>query len=446
MSRLTNHLLFTFLFLPLAMPAYAQSFEDALALAYQNNPALAAAQAELRALDSGVTEAQAGYRPRAEIDASAGFSSNEVRGASSTTRPKSVGASVTQPVLPLGRTAARVEGARANVMGGRANLLATEQDVLLSTATTYLDVLRDEAVLDLNRKNENVLNEQLNAAQRRFDVGTITKTDVSQSESRLARTQADRIQAEGNLSITRATFTRLVGQAPAGLKDPAFDIKALPANVDELVSKAESQNPIVAVAINSEKAATANIDATKTNLLPEVTVVADTARSFDQSAFFGGRVDESRLMGKVSIPLYNAGIDYAKLKAARETATQRKLQVDDARRIAREQAVSAWEALQAARAAIVARDAQQQAAELALEGVRREAEVGKRTTLDVLDAEQELLDARVSHITAERDVKVASLRVLSAMGEMTAEALGLKVPYYNPDANYKDVDGAWFGD
>ncbi|MGE3770791.1 MAG: TolC family outer membrane protein [Bdellovibrionales bacterium] len=432
-------------FVLIAMPANAQSFEEALAMAYQNNPELRAEQAALRALDSGVTEAQSGWRPTAEAGGSAGVSWNKVRGASSTTQPKAMEASIIQPIFRGGRTTAAIRAARARVMAGRASLLQTEQDVLLGTAIAYLNALRDEAVLNLNQKNENVLNEQLNASQSRFDVGTITKTDVSQSESRLARAQADRISAEGNLSITRANFARYVGQPPATINVPELNIK-LPESLEAVIGRAERYNPLVEAAIQNEAAADSAIDEVKGTLYPEVNVVANTSRSFDQAAFFGGRIDQSRLLGELRIPLYSAGADYARLKAARETATQRKLQIDDARRIAREQAVAAWESLQAAKAAIIARDAQTQAADLALTGVRREADVGTRTTLDTLDAEQELLDARVSYITAERDVKVATLQVLAAMGEMTAETLGLKVAYYDPKKNYDDVDGAWFGE
>lgn len=433
-----------------AAPASAQTLEDALGMAYQNNPALRAAQAELRAIDSGVTEAQAGWRPTARIDGNYGYQDSRSGGSifqppgTEISHPRGITASVVQPVWRGGRTVANTEVAEANVRAGRANLLSTEQDILLQTATTYLDVMRDEAVLGLNQNNESVLGEQLNAAKSRFDVGDLTKTDVSQSESRLARAKAGRIQAEGNLNITRASFSRLVGQAPSGLKAPTLNI-TLPASLEDVIAQAEKNSPLVGAAEQNEQAATANIDAVKGALYPEVSLVADSSRAWDQSPGFDTRGDTQRLLGQVVVPLYTAGTDYARLKAARETSTQRKLLVDDARMIARERAIAAWELLQAARAGLVARQSQQEAAELALTGVREESNVGTRTTLDVLDAEQELLDARVGAITAERDLKVASLQVLQATGQMTAQNLGLNVPLYDPKTNYNAVDGAWFG-
>lgn len=443
---------FTLLLLStLCLPAAAQTFTDALGMAYQSNPMLRAAQAELRALDSGVTEAQSGWRPSAQIDGSYGYSDTRSGGSifqppgTEISNPRDVTASITQPVFRGGRTVANTEVAKAAVMAGRANLTATEQDVLLSSATAYLDVLRDEGILKLNQKNEDVLREQLSASESRFKVGDVTKTDVSQSESRLARARADRIQAEGNLNITRATFARLVGQPPADLTPPVLDIK-LPETLEETISLAEANSPLVLAAINNDKAASANIDAVRGNLLPEVNIVASSTRAWDQSPSFDTRGDTQKLMGQVSLPLYKAGADYARLKAARESATQRKLLVDDARLIARQRAVAAWESLQAARAGIKAREAQQEAAQLALTGVREESKVGTRTTLDVLDAEQELLDARVGYTTADRDLKVASLQVMQATGQMTAARLGLNVPVYDPVQNYDDVDGAWFGE
>jgi len=428
-----------------ATTANAQTFEDALGMAYQNSPALKAEQARLRAIDSSVSEAQSGWRPTAVIDATAGITNTDTAAGDQTLHPRSVTAQVQQPIYRGGRTVATTNIAKADVMAGRANLLAAEQNVLLAAATAYLDVLRDETVLDLNKKNESVLSEQLNASQSRFDVGTITKTDVSQSQSRLSRASADRIQAEGLLNVSRAQFARYVGQQPESLQTPEFDLKVLPKTLEEAIAQAEKENPLVVAATYNEKGASASIDNARGGLYPEVNVIADATRGYDQSTVYDGRTAQTRLLGQLTIPLYTAGADYARLKAAKETSTQRKLEVDEARRIAREQAVSAWESLQAARASVEAREAQRTAAELALEGVRKESDVGTRTTLDILDAEQELLDARASHVTAQRDVKVASLQLLSAIGQMTAESLALKTPYYDPAENYRKVDGAWFG-
>ena len=441
-------------FFAVALPATAQTFTEALSLAYHNSPQLAASQAELRAVDTTVAEAQSGWRPTVALGGDAGVGVTRFQGNSVNSHPYDATASIAQPIFRGGRTIAATGVAKNNVFAQRAVLLDTEQTVLLNAAASYLDVIRDMAVLELNRNNQSVLQSQLKASNNRFQVGEITKTDVSQSQSRLSGADAGVIQSEGQLNVSRAMFTRLVGQAPATLTAPDFELQ-LPASLDETITRADKQNPGVIAANYADMAAQKNIDLVRGNLLPEVDVVGSGTRSWDGSAsgnngigattVTNGHIDDARIVGSVTIPLYQAGADYARLSGARETATQRRLELDNARRNAREAAVTAWTDLEAARATLQAREAQIKAADLAAGGVRQENTVGTRTVLDVLDAEQELLNAQVARQQAERDVKVAALQLLAATGQLTAQNLKLAGPYYNPVEHYDALDGSWFG-
>ena len=431
----------------------AQSFTEALSLAYHNNPQLAAAQAQLRATDTQLSEAQSGWRPTVTATGEAGIGRTWVNGKNIDSDPKDIGASVIQPIFRGGRTVAATGIARNNIFAQRASLVGTEQSLLLNSAAAYLDVLRDQAVLELNRNNASVLNQQLGASRNRFEVGEITRTDVSQSESRLSGAQASAIQAEGLLNNSRATFTRLIGQAPGTLESPDINY-SLPATLEETLAKADLDNPQVIAANYAERAARRAIDLNRGELLPEFNVVGSASRNWDgtggvgttSTVTSGGRIDDARVVGQLTVPLYQAGGDYARLSGARQTATQRRLELDNARQGAREAAVSAWSDLNATRATLDARDAQIKAAQLAANGVRDESTVGTRTTLDVLDAEQELLNANVQRVQAERDYKLAILQVLAATGQLTAPNLKLAGPYYDPDQHYKETDGNWLGD
>lgn len=449
----------TFLFMLLtASAANAQSFTDALTMAYQHNPQLAAAQAELRAVDTSVAEAQSGWRPTVAASASAGYNQLDMGNENVDAAISDVGGSITQPIYRGGRTVAQTKVAKSNVQAQRAVLRDTEQQVLLSAATAYLDVIRDQAIVELNRNNTSVLGEQLHATQERFKVGQITSTDVSQSESRLSGADAERIAAEGSLGITRATFIRVMGEAPGTLQTPALELP-VPANENEVVTAAEHNSPRVIAAQYAADAAMDNIDLARGAMLPDASISASESRNWadvhNADALFGSsssgnvsipdHVDIGRVTAQLRVPLYSGGADYAKLSGARETATRRKLELDNARRLAREQAISAWSQLQTAKAVLAARQAQIRAAELAAKGTRAENKVGSRALLDVLDTQHELLSAQVSQLQAERDVKVATLGVLAAMGRLTPETLHLPGPYYDPQTHYDRVDGSWFG-
>lgn len=428
-----------------AVPAAAQTLEEALALAYTTNPQLSSFRARVRGTDERLAQARAGWRPTVTMNGSVGRSVIDRENArSQELSPRSATLSIAQPLYRGGRTIAGTERAKNEIQADRARLFATEQTVLLDTATAYFNLLRDEAVLQLNISNEQVLQRQLEATQDRFRVGEVTRTDVSQAESRLARTNADRIAAEGTLTVTRATFQRLVGTAPTRMSDPRLPDQLLPRAAAEATAAASSGNPGVIAAQFDEGAARNTIDEIRGELLPTVSANAQLGVS-EETQIGQVRTNTAQVTAQVSVPLYESGATYSRVRAARQTASQRLIDVEVARRNAIEQSTSSFEALQTARARIESLQAQIRAAEVALEGVRQEANVGSRTVLDVLNAEQELLDAQVSLVRSRRDMLVAGFQLLSATGRLTAQALNLPVELYDFEANFKDVENRWIG-
>jgi TolC family type I secretion outer membrane protein len=432
-----------------AAPASAQSLEEALAKAYQTNPTLAAQRARLRAVDESVPQALSSYRPTARLTGSITRNAGTARAGGqdigSQSTPKQVGVTVTQSLYDPS-AAPGVARADSLVQAQRATLLATEQSVLLSAATAYLDVVQYQSVLALNTNNEQVLKRQLDASRDRFRVGEYTRTDVALSESRVAGAAAARIQSEGTLRAAKATFERYVGIKPAELKSPKPKFK-LPGTLDEVVSLAQSNNPNVIAASFNENAQRHAVDQAFGEMLPSASLQASATRTYDavQASSKIDHNDSLAITGQVVIPLYSAGLPEARVREAKQTANQYRIQITDTRNQITESAISAWQSLQTAKAAVESYKAQIEAARIALEGVRQQAQVGSSTILDVLDREQELLSARVSLVQAERNQLVASFTILSAVGQLTAQQLGLKADYYDPEANYVKTRGKWVG-
>jgi len=424
-----------------------QTFEEALANAYLTNPGLQAARAELRATDETVNQAISGWRPNVEFSTSAGFSrvenSNEFTGSRGLRKPRSGEISVEQNIYAGGQTVAETEQREFDVLWRRAELAEVEQDVLLSAATAYMNVVRDQAVVDLQKNNERVLERQLEATKDRFSVGEVTRTDVSQAEARVARAKADRIQAEGDLENSRTNFERVVGSAPSDLKTPAFSFE-LPKTQSDAIDIAGKKNPSVLSALYVEKAAKKNIRRVEGELLPSLDIEGSLRKSEDESSR-GSTNETSQIIATLTIPLYQQGAVSSRVREAKQEAAQRRLEYDDQRRIAIEETRTAWEDLETARARIDAFRIEIKSSEIALEGVRQEANVGSRTVLDVLDAEQELLDAQVNLVRAERDEFVAATELAAAVGKLTAKEYNLSVDYYDELEHYNKVRDKIYG-
>lgn len=430
----------------LSQTARAQSLDEAMAAAYASNPTLAAARAALRATDEEVPQALSGYRPSMTLNG--GYGREAVTSPSSADarqhrEPGTLDLALTQPIYRGGRTDAATERAEASVKAERARLTAAEQAVLLNAATAYMNVLRDTAVLDLNTNNEQVLFRQLQATKDRFSVGEVTQTDVHQAEARVSGAHAARIQSEGALQVSRAQFRTVIGDYPGTLADVQAPAD-VPVDLDDAVKQAGDRNPDVLAAIYDERASTHAVDEISGELLPTVSVSGSASKGWDQ----GGedtRSTDYQVMVSVSIPLYESGSVRSRIRGARQTLSSYRQKLEAARRDATESATREWQNLETARAAIASFKDQVDANRTALEGVRREASVGSRTILDVLNAEQEMLDSQVNLVKARRDEIVAVFALKSAVGVLTADALSLPVNRYDPARHYHEVRGKWFG-
>jgi TolC family type I secretion outer membrane protein len=429
--------------------AMAQSLQEALAKAYVNNPTLRAARAELRAVDEGVPQSLSGWRPTLELNYDIGKTHSDSAGGSSSgagnqnRTPKTSTVSVEQNLFQGFRTVSGTDEAEQEVKAQRARLASTEQTVLFDAATAYMDVLRDGAVLNLNISNERVLGRQLQATRDRFEVGEVTRTDVAQAESRLSSSKADRIQSEGDLVRSRARFLQVVGDMPETLK-PTKSLGGLPASEKDAISRARAKNPNVIAAKFEERSSKSAIKSAAGALLPTVDLVGRLRRS-DQGSSPTSRSETASITAQLVVPLYQAGAVTSRIRQAKQVWSQRKRELDVAMWAATQAATDAWKTLETAQAQIAAFTAAVRAGEIALEGVRQEAQVGSRTVLDVLDAEQELLNARVSLVRAERDAVVASVDLRRAVGTLRASNLKLSVEPYDPEQNYRAVRGKWFG-
>jgi len=435
-----------------AMPAMAQSLSDALVQSYQTNPQLQSQRKALRATDEAVPQALSGWRPTVVLNGTAGERNVESSVPSAVTGrrvrnetdldPLTGSVTLTQPIFEGLRTVNQTAAAEAQVKAGRARLASVEQTILLQTVTAFMDVVRDQALLELQKNNEQVLKRQLEATQDRFRVGEVTRTDVAQAESRVARAIADRISATGNLVATRANYQRVVGELPGTLASP--DLPKLPPTEEEAVHVALEGNPDIRVAEFTAESAEYDIKTAFATLLPTVSFQVQHAYS-EESATVGSRSTSTEVLGRVSVPLYQSGSEYSQVRQRKEVASQRRIDIEDSKRQVRQATIRAYEALTTATAALEAQREQVRAAEIAFEGARQEAEVGARTVLDVLDTEQELLNAQVRVVQFERDRVVAAYTLLQAMGTLTAEALALPVDIYDPTKHYNNVRWQFIG-
>ncbi len=429
-----------------AQPAGAQTLAEALAGAYATNPTLMAARAELRAVNEGVPQALSNWRPnltvtgsagKQRIDSKASFSSTK-----ETTTPFEATARLIQPLYRGGRTLAATERAEHEVRAQRSTLQSVEQAVLLRAVTAYMDVWRDQAVIEFNVKNEMVIERQLEATEDRFTVGEVTRTDVAQAETRLAVATADRIAAEGALRSSRAVYAEVIGSAP-GVLPPPPPLEGMPASLDAVINLAVSRNPDILAASFAEKAARRRVREVVGELLPSVQINASLSHS-EETNQRSGETDRAQILAEVTIPLYQQGAVSSRVREAKQISNQRRIEIDESRRRIEQEAISAWEGLQTARAQIRSFESGVRAAEIALEGVRQENAVGARTILDILDAEQELLDAQVNLVRSQRDEVIAGYQVHTAIGRLTARDLNLPVEVYDPEVDYLKVRNTWF--
>ncbi len=407
----------------------AQTLTQALADAYNTNPQVLAQRALLRATDEQVPQALANWRPTVSFTGQAGYAAASEQTAHVAaltdrihreTRPNALTLTATQPIYSGGRTVAQVSQAINLVESARAQTLATETTVFQAVAQAYLDVVRDQALVEVNRNNVAVLRKQLEATQDRFRVGEVTRTDVAQAESSLAQAVGQLVTAQGNLENSRAEYVRAVGHRPGTLMLPR-ERPTLPATLEEAVSLAGNNNFNVVSATFTELAARDNIDVVRGQLLPQISVIGTLSRQRDQSLNFkNDLVNSAQITAQLTMP-------------------------DDARRSAVQTATTSWSTLQAARASISSFASAVRAAQIALEGTQQEALVGTRTVLDVLIQNQQLLTTQSQLITAEHDAALAEFNVAAATGRLIAADLKLPVKLYDMGQHYKQVKDKWIG-
>lgn len=431
-------------FLLTPQQAFGETLKEALARAYSTNPQLLSEQASQRATSEQVPQALANWRPNIEISGSSGVREVDTNTAArETRRPNAASLRITQQVWRGGRTVNDTARAEADVRAAIAQLHSVEQTVLLDAVRAYMNVVREMAVLDLNRANEARLQRQLQATRDRFAVGEVTRTDVAQAEARVASAMSNRIQAEGDLQTARENYRRVIGESPVAPDWPRMDNLPLPTSLDEAQRLSRERNPGVTRDQARVESARFSAEVVAGELLPRVDLRGSVSQERGATAS-SSRRDTKEVFAELTIPLYQRGSVHSRLRAARETLDQRSRSLEDTERRAMETAATSWSDLMTARAAVDSARAEVQANEIALEGVETEAMVGSRTVLDVLDAEQELLDAQVKLVRAERNEIVTQFEVLGAIGAMTARELELEVTRYDAEAEAARVRNRWF--
>jgi TolC family type I secretion outer membrane protein len=404
------------------------SLYDVLALAYANNPTARAARAELLVVLEQLPQAQAGFKPTITAEADVTHTDTETKGQSfissdGSNLSKSTSLNLNQPLFRGGRTYAGISAVKNIITAQELTLSATEQAVLYDAAVSYMNVLQDGAILKLNSQNRDLVARQKEQAENRFSVGELTRTDVSQAAARLAEADADVITANGGLKRSLAVYRQIIGSPPP--RDMAYPktILQLPATLEEALSLADSNNRDVLISKFVKAAAKDDVRNRYGVFLPEVSAIGRLNKNYDASDF----IDEQRQTSigiTASIPLYKAGTNLSKVREAKKTENQRAIQIIEAQEKARQETISNWESLQTAQAEVKARETQIEASRIAREGVHYELKFGERTTLDALDANQELLNAQVKLITARRDEVVAQFALARSLGVLVPQRLG----------------------
>lgn len=437
-----------------AGPASAETLADAIAMAYENNPTLQAQRATQRALDETYVQARTGWRPTLNLGGQAAWAETRTP-REALARPfdptivngrSAVGTlSFNQPLWTGGRVAATVSAAQADILAGRENLRRIEAQILGQVIQAYADVRRDEAALLIRQENVNVLTRQLQESQARFDVGEVTRTDVAQSQARLAQAQALFQQAQAQLSITRATYAQVVGRNPGELAPEPSLAYLLPTDPDQAFSVAEENNPQLRAQQFTEQASRARVAGARAERMPNVSAQSTLRFANTQDdPYERGLYNREFTAGvNVTVPLFSGGLVSSRIRQSVERNNTDRLTVEIVRRNVLQSITSAWSQLIAARASITSSDEQVRAARIAAEGTRQEQQVGLRTTIDVLNAEQELRQAELNQVTARRDEYVAAATVLSGMGRLEAKNLTPSVPRYDPTRNYRKLRITW---
>lgn len=427
--------------------ARAESLRQALTAAYQYNPRLDAERARLRATDEEVSRAESGFRPTIQASADIGRQETSSRPDSQTagqSDPLGYNFSVRQSLFSGFRTTNEVSEAEATVKAGRENLRQVETDVFVETVEAYSNLVRDLAIARLRDNNAEVLSKDLEGAEARRAVKEVTKTDVAQAQARRARSISSAELARANVKVARANYERVIGHPPSSVGQPSLKNAQLPRTLEEALKAAERQSHALNSALFQEEAARFAVDKVRGELLPEINIEASYAHRDNPNSAFDQQ-EAASITGRVSMPLYDGGEIRARVRQAKHTHVSRIQSIEQARSETQASVIEAWSRMMASRAQLKSDTVLVEANRLALDGVREEQKVGQRTLLDVLDAEQEYLDAQIQLVSTRRDLVVASYRVLATMGELNAEALALNTDVYNAEDHLEEARQNWFG-
>ena len=429
----------------------AEGLPEALAKAYQTNPQLNAERARQRATDEGVPQALAGYRPQIIASLSAGLQAvrnllpdNTLQSAN--LKPWTIGVTVTQTLFNGFKTANSVRVAELQVSSGREALRNVGQGVLLDAVTAYTNVLANQSLVEAQRANVAFLRETLGITQKRLNAGDVTPTDTAQAEARLSRGLADLNAAEVALAISQATYTQVIGNAPGTLRLAETVDRFNPRSRDDATGLAYQQHPAVLAAGFDVDVASTSIRVAESSLMPTITLQGSASRSKQSDPTLGTfGTDQASITGLLTQPIYDGGMAASQTRQAKEIAAQSRLVLDQVRNQARTAAVGAWVANEGAKVAVSASESEVRAATVALAGVQKEAAGGQRTTVDVLNSQQDLILAKARLIGAQRDRVIASYTLLSAIGRLDVKTLSLNTPDYLPEVHYHQVRDAWHG-
>jgi len=435
-----------------AFGAKAQTLQDALVSAYLNRPQLRADHARQRALDEDVSRAAGGWKPQVTLNGQAGYGKDRLsydyltppQSVKESIHPEALVLQLAQPLYDGGKTAADVDRTNFVVQGGLAHSESVEATILGDAVQSYYDLYRDQIVLDLTKKEVAALETALKSARTRYATNDVTVADVAESESRLARGIAQRVAAEGALVASRSSFLQATGLTPGTLPPPSpLPALLLPASQEEALALA-IRNPTVREAEQALKAAQADVEAAASALKPTLSLQLSDQYLYETSqGHFKTQYQEALL--NLQVPFYSGGVDYARVREAKNIVAQRMSEIDEARQQARDKTKRSLEQLKAARDRIDALKQQVSSAEAALAAVTKELDTHEKEVIDELNAEQELLDARISLTQAQHDEATAAYSVLSFTGRLSARALQLPVPVYDPGKYYQAESGRWFG-
>jgi len=432
-------------------PVAAETLADALVKTYQNNPQLNAERARQRGTDENVPQALSGYRPQLVASLSAGLQAvrnvlpdNTIQ--SATLKPWTIGLTVTQLLFNGYRTANNVRVAEFQVKSGREALRNVEQGVFLDAVTAYMNVMANYALYDAQKTNVQVLKEIQATTQRRLNAGDVTPTDTAQADSRVSRGLADLNAAEVALAISKEIYAQVIGEPAVGLTAASPVDRLIPPSQTASIDAASHEHPAVLGAGYDVDVATTSIKLAESALLPQVSVQGNVSRQVqDDPTLSVQKNDQASIVGQINVPIYDGGMAASQTRQAKEVASQSRLVLEQVRNQTRTAVVSAWVTNEGTKVALTAAESEVHSAEVALQGVRREAAGGQRTTIDVLNAQQDLTNARSRLIGAQRDRVIASYTLLSAVGRLDTHTLNLNTPDYSPDVHYFQVRDAWHG-